>query len=76
MICNKITLSSLQKVVTCKHLGVGQAAYEAEALDYVTRDRIAAAMRVRAGGKTIKDEFRDVKAAVDVWAEKVCNAAH
>ena len=54
MICNKITLSGLQKVVTGKHLVVGQAAFEAEALDTVTGERIVTAMSVRAGGNTIR----------------------
>jgi len=66
--------SELKRLVTGKHAGVGQAAFEAEALDSVTGERIAAAMGVRAGGKAVKtsgDEFRDVKAAVDVWAINV-----
>jgi len=66
--------SELKRLVTGKHAGVGQAAFEAEALDSVTGERIAAAMGVRAGGKAVKtnlDEFRDVKAAVDVWAVNV-----
>ncbi|MEK6224223.1 MAG: DUF3313 domain-containing protein [Thermodesulfobacteriales bacterium] len=51
-------------------------AFEAEALDSVTGERITPAMGVRAGGKAVKtnfDEFRDVKAAVDDWAENVRN---
>jgi len=66
--------SELKRIVTGKHLGVGQAAFEAEALDSVTGDRIAAAMGVRAGGKALKTDFgeyRDMKAAVDVWAVSV-----
>ncbi len=66
--------SELKRIVTGKHLGVGQAAFEAEALDSVTGDRIAAAMGVRAGGKALKTDFgehRDMKAAVDVWAVTV-----
>lgn len=63
--------SELKKLVTGKHAAVGQAAFEGEALDSVTGERIAAAMGVRSGGKAVKtnfDEYRDVKAAVDAWA--------
>lgn len=66
--------SELKKLITGKHLGVGDAAFEAEALDSITGERIAAAMGARAGGKAVKtnaDEFRDVKAAVDAWAVTV-----
>jgi hypothetical protein len=68
--------SELKRIVTGKHLGVGQVAFEAEALDSVTGERIAAAMGVRAGGKALKTDFgeyRDVEAAVDTWAENVSN---
>ena len=51
--------SELKKLVTGKHLGVGQAPVKAEALDSVTGERITTAMSVRAGGKTIKSEFRN-----------------
>lgn len=66
--------SELKKLVTGKHTGVGQAAFEAEALDSVSGERIAAAMGVRAGGKTVKtdlDRYRDVEAAIDAWAINV-----
>lgn len=66
--------SELKKFVTGKHSAVGQGAFEAEALDSVTGERLAAAMGVRAGGKTLKTDFgeyRDVEAAVDVWAVNV-----
>ncbi len=68
--------SELKRIVTGKHLGVGQVAFESEALDSVTGERIAAAMGVRAGGKALKTDFgeyRDVEAAVDTWAENVSN---
>lgn len=68
--------SELKRIVTGKHLGVGQVAFESEALDSVTGERIAAAMGVRAGGKALKTDFgeyRDVEAAVDAWAENVSN---
>ena len=68
--------SELKKLVTGKHTGVGQAAFEAEALDSVTGERIAAAMGVRTGGKALRgktniDKYRDIKAAVDAWAVTV-----
>lgn len=66
--------SELKRFVTGKHTAVGQAAFEAEALDAVTGERLAAAMGVRAGGKTLKTDFskyRDVEAAVDTWAVTV-----
>jgi len=66
--------SELKRFVTGKHTAVGQAAFEAEALDAETGERLAAAMGVRAGGKTLKTDFgkyRDVEAAVDVWAVNV-----
>ena len=68
--------SELKRIVTGKHLGVGQVAFESEALDSVTGERLAAAMGVRAGGKALKTDFgeyRDVEAAVDAWAENVSN---
>jgi len=66
--------SELKRFVTGKHTAVGQAAFEAEALDAVTGERLAAAMGVRAGGKTLKTDlgkYRDVEAAVDTWAVNV-----
>ncbi len=66
--------SELKRFVTGKHAAVGQAAFEAEALDAVTGERLAAAMGVRAGGKTLKTDlgkYRDVEAAVDTWAVNV-----
>ena len=66
--------SELKRFVTGKHTAVGQAAFEAEALDAETGERLAAAMSVRAGGKALKtdfDQYRDVKAAIDVWAANV-----
>jgi hypothetical protein len=66
--------SELKRFVTGKHTAVGQAAFEAEALDAETGERLAAAMSVRAGGKALKtdfDQYRDVKAAIDVWAVTV-----
>jgi hypothetical protein len=68
--------SELKRIVTGKHLGVGQVAFEAEALDSVTGERIAAAMGIRAGGKAFRgktdiDKYRDVEAAIDVWAVNV-----
>lgn len=66
--------SELKRFVTGKHTAVGQAAFEAEALDAETGERLAAAMGVRAGGKTLKTDFskyRDVEAAVDTWAVTV-----
>ncbi len=66
--------SELKRFVTGKHTAVGQAAFEAEALDAETGERLAAAMSVRAGGKTLKTDlgkYRDVEAAVDTWAVNV-----
>jgi len=66
--------SELKKIVTGKHVGVGQVAFEAEALDSVTGERLAAAMGIRSGGKALKTDFgeyRDVEAAVDTWAVTV-----
>ena len=66
--------SELKRFVTGKHTAVGQAAFEAEALDAETGERLAAAMGVRAGGKTLKTDlgkYRDVEAAVDTWAVNV-----
>lgn len=63
--------SELKNLVTGKHAGVGQAAYEGEVLDGETGERIAAAVSVRSGGKALKTNFdnqRDVRAAIDTWA--------
>jgi len=65
-------LSTLKKLATGKHMGVGSVAYEAEMLDSVTGERLAASMGAITGGKqlggSVTDKYRDFKAASDLWA--------
>ncbi len=68
--------SELKKLVTGRHLAVGRAAFEGEALDAETGERLAAAIGVRSGGKTLKKKtyfgkYRDIEAAIDVWAANI-----
>ena len=64
--------TELKKLATGKHAFVGEIAHEAEVIDSVTSERLAATLGVRAGGKTFKnttDKLRDAKAAVDIWVQ-------
>lgn len=66
--------SELKKLATGSHAAVGRAAFEGEVLDAETGVRIAAAMGIRGGGKTLKTdmgEYRDVEAAIDLWAKNM-----
>ena len=66
--------SELKKLVTGGHAAVGSAAFEGEVLDAETGVRLAAAMGIRGGGKTLKTdmgEYRDVEAAIDLWAQNM-----
>jgi len=64
--------TELKRLATGKHAFVGEVAHEAEVIDSVSSERLAATLGVRAGGKTFKnstDKLRDAKAAVDIWVQ-------
>ncbi len=66
--------SQLKSLATGTQAFVGKAAFQGEVVDSQTGERLIAAIGARAGGKTLKTEmssWRDVKAAVDFWAEDV-----
>ena len=64
--------STLKKLATGKHMGVGSVAYEAEMLNSLTGERLAASMGAITGGKSlggsVTDKYSDFKAASDLWA--------
>ncbi len=64
-------MSELKSVATGKPAFVGQATMEAKITDGATGQILGAAVDHRVGGKTIKnmDDWADVKAAIDFWAE-------
>ena len=71
--------SELKRFATGTHSFVGKAAFEAEALDSVTGETLAAKVGTRGGGKKLKssqDKYRDVKAAIDFWAESFREKLH
>ena len=64
--------SELKRFVTGTHSFVGRAAFEAEILDSITGETLAAKVGTRGGGKRLRsaqDKYRDVKAAIDFWAK-------
>lgn len=63
--------SELKRFATGTHSFVGKAALEAEVLDSITGETLAAKVGSRGGGKKLRsaqDKYRDVKAAMDFWA--------
>jgi len=67
-------LSTAKKVTTGTHAFVGKAGIEAEILDSMTEQRLAAAVDRRGGGKKIKDSFstwKNVQEAFDFWSQRL-----
>ena len=67
--------SELKRLATGKHMASGSVAYEAEMLDSVTGERLAASMGAKTGGKAIgasvTDKYRTFKASSDLWASNL-----
>ncbi len=67
-----LALSTIKKGVTGRHTGVGQASIEAEILDSMTNERIAAAIDTRPGGKIEGfTKWGAVKGAFKFWAKRL-----
>lgn len=67
-----LALSTLKRMVFGTHLSVGEASIEAEVVDSMTGERLAAAVDRRAGRKWGAGNFSswgDVDAAFEYWAE-------
>jgi len=67
-------MSAVKKVTTGTHAFVGRAGIEAEILDSMTGERLAAAVDHRVGTKRIKGSastWGQVQAAFDYWAERL-----
>ena len=66
--------SAVNKMVTGTQSFVGEAGIELEVVDSLTRERLAAAIDERSGGKTLGKEggdWADAKAAFDHWAMRL-----
>ena len=59
--------------VTGKPSFVGEAAFEGKITDAISGELLGAAVDRRVGGKSIKnfDDWKDVKAASDLWAKNL-----
>lgn len=69
-----IAISGTKKAATGTHASVGQTAVEAELIDSLTYERLAAAVDRRAGKKgAFRGEWDDAKDAFDLWAERLRN---
>ena len=67
-----LVLSYAKKAATGSHTGVGQASMEAEILDSMTNERIAAAIDTRPGGKLEgMSKWKAVEGAFQFWAERL-----
>ena len=66
-----IAVSAVTKATTDANLGTGEAATEIEVLDSVTKERLAAAVDRRQGGKAaFRGKWEDTKQAFDFWAKR------
>jgi hypothetical protein len=72
-----IAISSVKKVATGSHVGMGEAAFEAELLDSQTGEQLAAAVDARTGAKYRVDKslskWGQVKQVFSFWAEDLKN---
>jgi hypothetical protein len=67
-----LALSYVKKAVTGSHTGVGKASMEAEILDSMTNERIAAALDTRSGDKREgAGKWGAVEGAFKFWAERL-----
>jgi hypothetical protein len=67
-------LSSLTGIATDTQVFVGKASIEAEIIDSMTHERLAAAVDQRAGAKTLRGlggKWKDVDNAFRYWAERL-----
>lgn len=66
-----IATSVLVKAASDNNLGTGEAATEMEVLDSVSKERLAAAVDRRQGGKAaFRGKWEDTKQAFDFWAKR------
>ncbi len=66
-----VVVSAAAKAATDANLGTGEAATEMEVLDSVTKERLAAAVDRRQGGKAaFRGKWVDTKQAFDYWAKR------
>ena len=66
-----IAVSAAAKATTDANLGTGEAATEMEVLDSVTKERLAAAVDRRQGGKAaFRGKWVDTEQAFDYWAKR------
>ena len=66
-----IAVSAAAKAATDANLGTGEAATEMEVLDSVTKERLAAAVDRRQGGKAaFRGKWVDTEQAFDYWAKR------
>jgi hypothetical protein len=66
-----MALSAVTKAASDANLGTGEAATEIEVLDSVTKERLAAAIDRRQGGKmAFRGKWEDTKQAFDYWAKR------
>ena len=66
-----MAVSAAAKATTDANLGTGEAATEMEVLDSVTKDRLAAAVDRRQGGKAaFRGKWVDTEQAFDYWAKR------
>jgi hypothetical protein len=66
-----LAISFIKRASTGTHLAVGQASIEADFIDAVSEERLAAAMDTRAGAKAFSgkfDKWDDLKSAFDYWS--------
>jgi hypothetical protein len=67
-----LALSILKKAATGKHTGVGSAGMEAEFLDSLTNERVAAAIDEQEGSKLSgMTKFGSAKEAFEFWSERL-----
>jgi hypothetical protein len=67
-----LAISSIKKGVTGKHTGVGGASMEAEFLDSLTNERIAAAIDTKEGSKLSGlTKFGSAKEAFEFWSGRL-----
>ena len=66
-----IVAAGATKAISDQNLGTGEAASEMEILDSMTKERLAAAVDRRQGGKAVfEGKWEDTKEAFDQWAKR------
>jgi hypothetical protein len=66
-----LVVAGATKAVSDANLGTGEAATEMEVLDSMTKERLAAAVERRQGGKAaFRGKWEDTKRAFEYWAKR------